>query len=122
MFTVITENDVSQWNDNTGVLYHFPNQYRHHLQPGCKVIYYKGRIRDNAYASVRLSNEPHYFGTGEIGKVYNDTASTRNDLYAEIINYQTFTKAVPFKIDNEYLEVIPDILAKNYWRNGVKPI
>jgi len=26
-FTIITENDVSQWDDETGTTYHFPNKH-----------------------------------------------------------------------------------------------
>ncbi len=49
MYAVIVENDVSQWDDDTGVLYHFPKRYLKYLQPGTHVIYYKGRIKDKAY-------------------------------------------------------------------------
>jgi len=38
MYTIITENDESQWDDDTGVLYHFPKKYLKHLQPGTNVI------------------------------------------------------------------------------------
>ncbi|PTX14117.1 hypothetical protein C8N37_101876 [Sphingobacterium faecium] len=35
-YTVITENDVSQWKDNTGNEYHFPKRYLNHLTNGSR--------------------------------------------------------------------------------------
>ena len=34
MPTIIVENDVSQWEDRTGEVYHFPKRYRELLLPG----------------------------------------------------------------------------------------
>ncbi|MFH4371218.1 HNH endonuclease [Vibrio alginolyticus] len=122
MYAVIVENDVSQWADDTGVLYHFPKRYLKYLEPGTQVIYYKGRIKDKAYQESRLSNEPHYFGIGTIGKVFPDRNSTKNDYFGTIDSFETFTKPILAKIDGNYLENIPSNLVSNYWRNGVRPI
>ncbi len=62
MFTVITENDESQWDDIMGEKYHFPGQYLNFLKPGTLIVYYKGRITDKKFEHIRLTNGPHYFG------------------------------------------------------------
>ena len=49
-YTIITENDTSQWNDETGAYYHYPSKYQKILQPGAKVIYYKGKMKDKKLA------------------------------------------------------------------------
>ncbi|WP_313202614.1 HNH endonuclease [Pseudomonas sp.] len=122
MSVVIVENDTSQWEDETGAVYHFPKRYKSLLVPGTEVIYYKGRMKDKAFASVRLSADPHYFGTARIGKVYADTGSDKGDLYALIENFSQFEGAIPSKVDGMYLETIPATRVKNYWRDGVRPI
>lgn len=106
MYAIITENDVSQWNDETGVKYHFPNTYKRILQPGTKILYYKGGVT-------------HYFGYAIIGDVYQDEENTKN-YYAEIVNYIPFYNPIKFKnIDNEYYEEVKKI---NHWRDGVRII
>lgn len=93
MPVVIVENDTSQWEDETGAVYHFPKRYQTWLTPGAEVLYYKGRIKDKAFASVRLSTDPHYFGTARIGKVYSDRNSDKGDLFALIENFTPFVTA-----------------------------
>ena len=66
-FAVIAQNDESVWDDVKGELYHYPATYQAILTPGCRVIYYKGKMLDRKYASERLSPHPHYFGVGVIG-------------------------------------------------------
>lgn len=122
MYTVITENDESQWDDDTGILYHFPKRYEKHLTTGTKVIYYKGKIRNKAYSATRLSDAPHYFGIAKIGKIYADKESSKGDLFAVIEEFQTFTKPVFAKKSSGYLESIPETRTANYWRDGVRPI
>ncbi|WP_085592316.1 HNH endonuclease [Pseudomonas sp. B14(2017)] len=122
MPVVIVENDTSQWEDETGAVYHFPKRYQAWLAQGTEVIYYKGRIKDKAFASVRLSADPHYFGKARIGQVYADRRSDKGDLFALIENFTPFEDAVPSKIDGEYLETIPASHRSNYWRDGVRPI
>ncbi|MDU9391860.1 HNH endonuclease [Pseudomonas sp. zfem002] len=122
MPVVIVENDTSQWEDQTGAVYHFPKRYLKLLAEGTEAIYYKGRIKDKAFASDRLSATPHYFGTARIGKIYSDGRNDEGNLFALIENFKPFESAVPFKIDGEYLEAIAVPRPKNYWRIAVRPI
>ena len=120
MPTVIVENDVSQWDDRTGEVYHFPKRYRDLLLPGERVIYYKGRMKDKSFEASRFSKSPHYFGNAEIGTIIS--INNDKELLAEIINFRPFEKAVDFQKDNEYLEKIPKSKETNYWRDGVRKI
>lgn len=123
MFTVITENDTSNWKDKTGELYHFPSRYLKFLQPGTKVIYYKGILRDKIYRDTRLSEQPHYFGFAVIGKVYPDTESPKNDYFATIENFVRFNKPVYIRDEQgQTIETIPPSRETNYWRDGVREI
>lgn len=45
-YAVITQNDKTKWQDEKGDLYHYPNTYKNILTPGCRIVYYKGEIRD----------------------------------------------------------------------------
>jgi predicted HNH restriction endonuclease len=124
-YTVITENDVSQWEDRTGVSYHFPKRYKDYLLPGTQVVYYKGKLKEASYRDSRLSDDPHYFGVATIvEKAYLDPDSDKGDLFVVLHNFTPFEVAVSFKDPEtgEYLETIPENLASNYWRNGVRPI
>jgi len=121
-YTVITENDESEWDDQTGVLYHFPNKYLNHLQPGTKVIYYKGKIKNVSYRNKRLHDAPHYFGIGTVGRVYPDSASTKKDWFATIDSFVLFSTPVLAKRESGYIEEIPTNKEKNYWRDAVRPI
>jgi predicted HNH restriction endonuclease len=120
MFAVITENDISQWDDHTGIKYNFPVRYHTILKPGTQIVYYKGRMTDKKFKSARLTTHPHYFGRGTIGKVYQE--ENRKDYYAEILNFEIFPKAVPFKQNGKPIEEIPSKRIKNYWRAGVRQI
>lgn len=122
MPAVIAENDESKWADETGVLYHFPKQYRAILTEGMVVLYYKGKMTNKVFSEQRLSVDPHYFGIARIGKVRADEKSTRGDLFAVIEGFRPFESAVPIKLDGEYFEQIPVKLNRNYWRNGVRLI
>jgi predicted HNH restriction endonuclease len=121
-YAVITENDISQWSDKTGEIYHFPKRYLEILQPGTKVIYYKGRIRNKGFQKTRLSEKPHYFGLGEIGRLTLDNSNGKNDYFGEIKSFIKFSKPVLFDIKNAYLEKIPENRTSNYWRDGVREI
>lgn len=123
MPAIIVENDESQWNDQTGVLYHFPRRYLPILTPGEKVIYYKGRLRDPGYADRRLTPEQHYFGTAEIGRVYPDRDSEKGDNFATIEAYRPFDAAVSWRDENgDTFEPVSKSRATNYWRDGVRQI
>jgi len=120
-YAVITENDESPWEDIKGEVYHFPNMYMKILTPGCKVIYYTGRMKDERFIPHRLSREAHYFGYGEVGEVVDDPLSKKGDLFCEIVNYREFKEAIPIT-NGDYLEPIPESRRLNYWRFGVREI
>ena len=89
-YIVITENDESQWDDQTGVKYHYPPKYKGKIKEGTIVVYYKGRIKDVAFQTKRLSNEPHYFGTGVIGNIEQESG-TKN-YFATILDFKLLMK------------------------------
>jgi predicted HNH restriction endonuclease len=120
-YTIIVENDETEWQDAVGQRYHFPKRYLKFLKPGTRLIHYKGRLKNRAYAEGRLSAEPHYFGLSVAGTSRDDPESRKGDMYLDIENFQQFDVAVPFKIDNEPLEEIPPTRATNFWRDGVRP-
>lgn len=122
MHTVIAENDESQWEDETGILYHFPKRYAKFLLPGSEVIYYKGKLKNTSFRDKRLTDEPHYFAKARISKVYSDKKSNKGDLFATITDYYPFSNPILAKINNDYLEFIPESKKVNYWRDGVRKI
>ena len=121
-YSVITENDVSVWADETGVLYHFPKRYLNLLKPQTKVIYYKGKLKHSRFRLTRLSNEPHYFGFAIIDKIYPDKSSKKGDFFATLKNFTPFSKAVMAKKNGSFIEIIPESRKTNYWRDGVREI
>jgi predicted HNH restriction endonuclease len=121
-YTVIAENDESQWQDQTGVLYHFPKRYREYLRPGTQLVYYKGDQKNPAFESRRLSPKPHYFGFAIAGNTWDDPASGKGDHFVQIIGFRPFTAPVLAKSGGVYIETIPESRAANYWRDGVRPI
>ncbi len=123
MPAVIVENDESQWRDETGVLYHFPRRYEQILTPGEQLLYYKGRMRDRSYAAQRLSPEPHYFGVGRVGRVFDDPHSHKGDRFAMVEGFEAFSAPVPIRDGTgDTYETIPESRQTNYWRDGVRPV
>lgn len=121
-YLILTENDISQWNDETGKLYHFPNRYKNLITSGTIVVYYKGSMKDKSFENKRLSKQPHYFAIAKIGEVTQDTRSHKRDYFAEITDFQEFHKPVIFKQNGNYIEEIPSQKIKSYWRDGVRVI
>lgn len=122
MYTVIAENDESEWDDKTGEYYHFPERYLPLLQLGTQVVYYKGKLKNNAFKDKRKTKEPHYFGHDVIREITLDP-NNKKAYFANIINYVEFELPVLAKYDNgDYIEIIPENLIKNYWRTGVRKI
>ena len=120
-YIVLTENDESNWEDQTGVLYHYPPRYKNLITIGAQVVYYKGKLKDLKYQAKRLSGEPHYFGTGTIVKVIQDTNS--KNLFATIADFKLFNEAVTFKDDTGYLERKANEVSYNYFRgNAVRAL
>jgi hypothetical protein len=112
-------NDKFNWQDITGVQYHYPNGYRNMIRPGERFIYYRGMRRADG---TRGSAE--YFGCGTIGDIRRDasvpeTAPKRQwAWYCTILDYLPFSPPVPAKIDEKFFEIIPS----NAWRNGVRAL
>lgn len=123
-FAVITENDESQWDDETGAVYHFPVRAKQMLPPGTKVVYYKGRIRDRRFASTRLSPGPHYFGIATVDRLVPDPDSSKGDLHALLRDHHRFESPVPFADESGYLEtpMIQPTRESNYFRDGTRRI
>lgn len=122
MYAVITENDESQWHDQTGIAYHFPKRALKLLVPGMQIVYYKGKLKDKKFATGRLSPEMHYFGSAEIGKIYPDPNSAKGDQFAVIERFKRFSSPVLSKQNGDFLEVIPENRLTNYWRDGTRAI
>jgi len=122
MYAIITENDESKWGDVTGEMYHFPSRYLKFLQPGTKVIYYKGVIKNSLFKGKRLSPSPRYFAKAVIGKSFLDSQSTKKDYYCAISQYLPFKNPVIAKKEDSYIEEIPESRKVNYWRDGVREI
>ena len=120
-YVVITENDESNWKDQTGVWYHYPPRYKKLITEGATVLYYKGKLKDSRFQAKRLTNLPHYFGVGLIGEVIQET-QTKN-LFAKILEFKMFNEAVLFKDENGYLEVKANSISYNYFRgNAVRSL
>ena len=122
---VLTENDESIYDDDTGVLYDFPERgkYKELVKSGCDFIYYKGKE----------SGGPSYFGKGTIGKVtikpgYEAASGADRRYHAEIVNYEPFTNSVPLKDSsgNYYDSFSVDADGKykggNYYRRAIREI
>ena len=121
-YAIIVENDISEWDDATGERYNYPAKYKNILTPGTNVIYYNGRIKDKKFEASRLSNDPHYFGAGVIGTSRLDESAKKKEYYCDIIDFEKFDLAIPFKMDGAYIEKIPENKESNYWRDAVRPI
>lgn len=120
-YTVIVENDVTDWHDAIGDSYHYPRRYKSLLAPGTLLIHYKGKLRDGAYRASRLSEHPHYFATSIAGESRPDPKSNKGDLFADILEFRMFDAAVHYKDGSgNYREHIPPGRETNFWRNGVR--
>ena len=123
---VLVENEVTyegnydHWQDQTGVQYQYPNQYRNRIQPGRRFVYYRGVRRAQGRRGA-----PEYFGSGLVGRVWRDpsvpeTAPKRGwKWFCELENYQPFALPVPAKNRGKYFEFIDSALG---WRTGVREI
>jgi hypothetical protein len=118
---VLASNDVNaseryQWDDVTGVRYHYPNGYRNLIRPGERFVYYRGVRRKDGPRAVA-----EYFGCGVVGNVWRDprvsedAPKARWSWYCSILDYVPYDPPVPAKIDGAFFETIP----ARMWRNGV---
>ena len=121
-FIVITENDESNWDDKTGVSYNYPPRYKGLIQPGVEVVYYKGKLKDPKFRSMRISDQQHYFGTGRIAEITKDNNS--KNYFANIVDFRLFNEPVGFKnLDGSYVEMKANLVDYNYFRgNAVRSI
>ena len=109
------------WEDDTGVRYHYPNQYVNRIRPGRPFIYYKGVRRTGGKRGAA-----EYFGTGIIGEVWRDPAvpvsAPKRDWrwYCAIEEYEPFLTAVRAK--NDQGAPYEDISSSMGWRTGVREI
>lgn len=118
-YVIIVEPDESKWDDETGVRYNFPKNYKGKLQPGTKFIYYKGKLQNEQYRNKRESVDPYYFGVGVVGEIYPNE-NKKNEYYSDLLAYEEFESSVPAKIDGEFLEEIPESQETDFWRNSVR--
>jgi len=121
-YAIIAENDESQWDDKTGVSYNFPAKYQRILTPGTRAIYYKGKQKNKRFENKRLSKDPHYFGVAVIGESTLDKKAEKKEYYCDILTFKPFDTAVPFKLNEDYIEPIPSSKESNYWRDGVREV
>jgi Domain of unknown function (DUF3883) len=123
---VLVENEVTVggkydfWNDDTGVQYHYPNQYRNRVRPGREFVYYRGVRRTGGRRGTA-----EYFGSGMIGEVWqdpdqpNDTPAAKRRWLCSIQDYVPFDRPVPAKDGGKAFEKMPSYLG---WRTGVREI
>jgi hypothetical protein len=95
--------DDYDWEDVTGVQYHYPNGYRSLIRPGERFVYYRGVRR----AGNRRGNA-EYFGTGLIGEVWRDDRISEDapkkdwQWFCRIDNYVLFNMPVAAKINGTF--------------------
>src|SRR5436309_4086542 len=123
---VLVENEVTVggdydfWADDTGVQYHYPNQYRNRVRPGRQFVYYRGVRR----ARGRRGNA-EYFGSGMIGDVWpdplqpSDTPPAKRRWLCSIEQYAPFSGPVRAKDGARVFERMSSNLG---WRTGVREI
>ncbi|MBA3449529.1 MAG: restriction endonuclease [Pseudaminobacter sp.] len=119
-YSVVVENDITQWADEKGERYHFPHRYARLLPRGARLLHYKGRMRAQEFAARRLSDQPHYFAMSIAGGQTPDLESEKGDMFLEILDYRQFDRPVLAKLDGEFLEFIPENRQSNFWRDGAR--
>ncbi len=115
-YAVITDNGGGKdqiYHDVEGQIYTFPPMYRSKLLPGTQVVYHRNKKTSTSpNIPTRMSDESHYFGVAEIGKV---KATNDGNLRATIVNFRRFKYPVEIhKTGGDYYEVNP------FWQQGVR--
>jgi hypothetical protein len=99
-----------QYADIEGVQYEYPTRYQSQIQTGRRFVYYR---------SGEGTDDPFYFGVGIIGEVNASPQTGR--LICDILDYQPFEHALPFKDDlGGYRE--PEGSRKGYYQPGVRTV
>jgi hypothetical protein len=123
---VLVENEATlggaydHWEDRTGEVYHFPNQYRGRIVEGRRFVYYRGVRREN-----RRRGPAEYFGVGRVGVTWRDrsqpsaTPKARRRWYCAIEDYIPFSTPVAASQQGRYFETISN--ARD-WGIGVRLI
>src|SRR3954468_12139206 len=107
---VFTSNDPNtserrdQWQDVTGLRYHFPNMYRNMIKVGETFVYYRGVHREDGSRGPAT-----YFGAGIVGDVWLDPDSQSKlarsrSWYCAVDDYMPFAAPVNAKTDGIFLE------------------
>jgi hypothetical protein len=105
-----------KYDDKLGVSYEYPTMYRNIVQPGDVFVYYRGSRGKN---DERIA--PAYLGTGTIGKIAASQLAS-DCLVCEIVGYQPFPIALPFK-DGEDRPFEPGgEVGGRYYQKGVRKI
>lgn len=116
---VLAENEATEsgisYDDRTGVSYQYPRAYRRLIQAGERFVYYRGRKKLSGGRAPQV-----YFGTGVVGSTSED-ARDPGRLVCEVLDYQPFTKPIPFKDSGgRYLENGGS--RRRYFQRGVRRI
>ena len=123
---VLVENEVTMggkydfWEDDTGVQYQYPNQYKNRIQSGRPFVYYRGVRRSGG-----KRGQAEYFGTGTIGEVWQDPTVPRGvprrgwRWFCSIEDYQPFEQPVPAKPGSRPYEKLKSSMG---WRTAVREI
>lgn len=121
-YAVVVENDVTQWDDQTGVSYHYPTKHAKHIPPGTVLLHYKGKMTDRRFADIRLSKDPHYFATSIAGQSRPDP-NKKGAHFMEVLSFSRFEKPVPIRDREEAFAYFEEVPAddRQFWRNGVRP-
>ena len=87
-YTVITDNGGGEdqiYHDVEGEIYTFPPMYKMKLLPGTQVVYHRNKKTPTSpNIPTRMSDDSHYFGVAEIGKLSILTSRLKNDLLGQL--------------------------------------
>lgn len=119
-YTVVVENETTQWQDALGEVYHYPKRYQDLLSPGTLLLHYKSQPKTGDDLSKRFMRSPHYFATSVAGESHADPASNKGDRFVGITGFRMFSKGVVAKKTDGFYESIPPNRATNFWRDGVR--
>jgi 5-methylcytosine-specific restriction endonuclease McrA len=95
--------DLTEYDDQIGVQYHYPSQYFDRVAEGERFIYCRPQ-EGTTDAEKRKKSGTVYFGTGTIGTLRQDLTK-EGHKYCQIEDYFDFLNEVPYRTENGiYLE------------------